>query len=60
MYRWAKVWAVQTDIDDEVDVGDVILVDAQNGDSKQTVLSVTVMTTKSGKEYKTLLTQEAK
>jgi hypothetical protein len=59
-YSWKKVWAVQTDNDDTVAVGDTIKVGASSGASEQLVLSVTTMTTQTGKEYKTLLTREVK
>jgi len=59
MYRWTKVWAVQTSADDETEAGDIIAVEASSGDSKQLVLSKTEMHTKSGKPYFVLLTQEA-
>jgi hypothetical protein len=59
-YSWKKVWAVQTDATDTVQPGDEIAVMGSGGDSKQLVLSVTVMETLKGKEYKTLLTKEVK
>jgi hypothetical protein len=59
-YRWTKVWAVQTPMDDEVAPGDTIAVEAGNGESKQLVRSVTEMKNKSGKPYKTLLLEEVK
>jgi len=55
MYTWTKVYAVQTDIDDDVAVGDIIKVGDRNGGSKQQVQSVTIMLNKQGGEYKTLL-----
>jgi uncharacterized Zn finger protein len=54
-YRWTKVWAVQTDAEDTVDEGDLIVVESAAGESKQRVLSVTSCQTKSGKPYLTLL-----
>jgi hypothetical protein len=58
MYRWTKVWAVQTDAADEVAVGDVIPVGTNGGESKQEVVSNTVMLTKKGQQYRVLLTRE--
>lgn len=55
VYSWTKVYATTTNMTDPVEVGDEIFVEDRNGGSKQLVLSVTVMTTKSGKNYKTLL-----
>jgi hypothetical protein len=59
-YRWTKVWAVQTSIDDSVIAGDLIAVDSASGESKQRVRSVTQMQTKAGKPYLTLLLEEVK
>jgi hypothetical protein len=59
-YRWTKVWAVQTDMEDDVAVGETVVVESNGGDSKQVVLSVTQMFNKSGKPYKTLLLRELK
>jgi len=59
-YRWTKVWAVQTDIDDAVTVGDLVSVESSSGESKQRVLSVTEMHNKAGRPYLTILCQEAK
>ena len=55
VYSWTKVYATTTNMTDPVEVGDEVHVEDRNGGSKQLVLSVTVMTTKSGKNYKTLL-----
>jgi hypothetical protein len=57
MYKWTKVWAVQTNDTDDVAVGDQITVGSNGGESNQNVVSVTTMKTKTGKNYKVLLTQ---
>jgi hypothetical protein len=54
-YKWTKVYAVQTSMDNPVQVGDEIVVNDRNGGSKQVVRSVTVMENRQGDPYKTLL-----
>ena len=59
MYSWTKRYAVHTPIDDEVAVGDIIMVDSGGGPSNQKVVSVTVMKNRTGEGYKVVLVQEA-
>lgn len=59
-YRWRKTYVVETDMEDDVEVGNEIEVDSQGGGSTQRVLSVTVKKNQSGKEYKVLLVEEVK
>ena len=54
-YNWTKVFAVQTHINNDIEVGDEIHVEDRNGGSQQQVISITIMTTRSGKQYKVLL-----
>jgi len=58
-YTWKKVWAIQTNNEDEVKVDDVVEVTGGT-DSKQKVVSVTTMKNRQGKPYKVLLTEEVK
>jgi hypothetical protein len=58
-YHWTKGYMVRTSITDPVQAGDVIVVADRNGGSVQKVLSVTVMTSMAGNEYKALLLQAA-
>jgi hypothetical protein len=60
MYKWTKVWAIQVDMEDTVQPGDIIKVGASTGASEQLVLSVTVMRNQKGGEYKTCLLQAVK
>jgi hypothetical protein len=57
VYTWTKVYATTTNMTDPVEAGDEVAVEDRNGGSKQRVLTVTVMTTKTGKNYKVLLLQ---
>lgn len=57
VYRWTKMYAIQTDNDDTVQPGDHVFVESVDGGSNQLVLSVTTKKTKSGKEYKVLLVE---
>jgi hypothetical protein len=59
-YNWKKVWAVQTNADDEVTEGDLIEVGSTSGSSSQKVVSCTTMLNQKGEPYKVLLTQEVK
>ena len=56
-YTWTKGYMVHTHVNNEVKVGDDVIVDDRNGGSPQKVLSVTVMNNRSGRPYKVLLLQ---
>lgn len=54
-YKWTKVWAVQTDSENPISVGDTVMVESSRGTSKNEVLSITIMTGRNGRDYKVLL-----